>query len=127
MTSLTSSNASRRGRARLSLLLTIFLALGVGAATLLPSALPLSADLPGNDKLHHLVGFAVLALPTATLAPRLTWGVLPLLALYGGLIEVVQPWVGRERDLFDLSADLLGLLVGLGLGLLLHRFFESRG
>ncbi len=77
--------------------------------------------MPGSDKHHHLIAFAALALPTAAFAPRLLWGLLPALALYGVLIEVLQPFVGRSGDPKDALADGLGVIVGSVLGLMLYR------
>lgn len=102
-----------------SLFLTALLALAIGALTLVPLNVP--DAMPGNDKHHHLIAFAALALPTAALAPRLLWGLLPALAFYGVLIEVLQPFVGRSGDPRDALADGLGLILGSGLGLLLYR------
>lgn len=102
-----------------ALALTLLLALVIGVLTLIPPNVPQA--MPGSDKHHHLIAFAALALPTAALAPRLLWGLLPALALYGVLIEVLQPFVGRSGDRRDALADGLGLIVGSALGLLLYR------
>ena len=102
-----------------ALFLTALLALVIGVLTLVPLHVP--DAMPGNDKHHHLIAFAALALPTAALAPRLLWCILPVLALYGVLIEVLQPFVGRSGDHRDALSNGLGLVVGSGLGLLLYR------
>ncbi len=102
-----------------ALFLTALLALAIGVLTLVPLTVP--DTMPGTDKHHHVLAFAALALPTAALAPRLLWGLLPMLALYGVLIEVLQPFVGRNGDRRDALADSLGLILGSGLGLLLYR------
>lgn len=101
-----------------ALFLTALLALAIGVLTLVPLNVP--DAMPGNDKHHHLIAFAALALPTAALAPRLLWGLLPVLVLYGVLIEVLQPFVGRSGDQGDALADGLGLIVGSAFGLLLY-------
>ncbi len=103
----------------IALLITALLALVIGILTLIPLSAP--AVMPGSDEHHHLIAFAALALPVAALAPRLLWVLLPVLALYGVLIEVLQPFVGRSADPRDALADGLGLLIGSGLGLLVSR------
>ncbi len=103
----------------IALFLTALLALVIGVLTLVPLTAP--AAMPGSDKHHHTIAFAALALPVAALAPRHIWVLLPVLALYGALIEVAQPFVGRSGDPEDALADGLGLLIGSGLGLLLFR------
>lgn len=82
---------------------------------------------PGSDKLHHALAFWALVLPAALLRwPRV--GLVAVLAfLYGGLIEGLQPLFGRTRDLLDLLANGLGILVALGLGALRHRVRLRRG
>ena len=102
-----------------ALALTVVLALVIGALTLVPLNVPQA--MPSSDKHHHLIAFAALSLPTAALAPRLLWGLLPALALYGVLIEILQPFVGRSGDHRDALADGLGLIVGSAFGLLLYR------
>lgn len=97
----------------------MLLALAIGALTLVPQSVP--DTMPGNDKHHHLVAFAALALPTAALAARLLWGLLPMLALYGVLIKVLQPSMGRSGNHRDALADGPGLIVGNAFGLLLYR------
>ncbi|MDF0601559.1 VanZ family protein [Psychromarinibacter sp. C21-152] len=76
---------------------------------------------PHADKLYHFLGFAVLALPCAALFRRaLLWVVLVAVA-QAGLIELVQPHIGRDAEWFDFWADLAGIAVGAGLGLWLPR------
>jgi VanZ family protein len=40
------------------------------------------------------------------------WWVLPVLVAHGGLIEVVQPYVGRTGSLRDVGLDTLGIVIG---------------
>lgn len=99
----------------LALILTAVIALAICAATLAPPAgLP---SVPGSDKMHHVLAFLLLALPAALVSPRLLWGVVPLAALFGAGIELVQPLVGRSAELADWQADMAGLLIGTALGL----------
>ena len=44
-----------------------------------------------------------------------------ILAGYGGLIELVQPYVGRSRELADWTADLKGIAVGTLAGVGVNR------
>lgn len=106
------SSATRR---RIAIALTILLAVVIGLLTLLP--LETSEIIPGSDKIHHVLGFAALAFPSAFLFPKLVRWIAPLALAYGALIEVVQPYVGRIRDASDFWADAVGVLVGLALGL----------
>jgi hypothetical protein len=104
----------------LALILTLLLAAGLALATLMPLP-PGAGSLPGSDKAHHVIGFALLALPMSVAQPRAMLWLAPLLAAYGGAIELVQPMVGRGRELGDWLADLAGVGLGTLLGLALHR------
>ena len=104
--------------------LTLALALAISFGTLRSGGAGL--EVPGGDKLHHLMGFAALMLPVTSLYPRWT---LPMLALalgFGGAIELIQPYVGRSRELADWGADSAGAVLGTALGLMLARLFRPR-
>jgi len=91
--------------------LTAFLALVIGVLTLLPQA-PGPEGIPGFDKLAHVTAFAVLAMPLAWRFPHL-WRAVALTGLvYGGAIEIVQPFTGRAASWGDLLADGTGALIG---------------
>ena len=79
------------------------------------------SEVPGSDKTHHFVAYAALAFPTALRKPR-RW---PLIifgfALYGGLIEMIQPHVNRYGEWVDLLANACGLLLGVVLAFCINR------
>ena len=100
---------------RLALVLTLALAVVIGITTLAP--IPSEPRLPSNDKFMHYIAFAVLVLPCAILTPRLLILIAPAALIYGGLIEMIQPYVGRERELLDFVADGIGILCGGAAGL----------
>ena len=114
----------RAGTGRVALGLTLGLGLVIGWATLNPNPLP-DVQLKGGDKLHHVLAFAILMLPAAMMRPRLMLLLGPVLAAYGGLIEIVQPYFGRSRELADWHADLMGIALGAGLGLALRLVWRA--
>lgn len=68
--------------------------------------------IPGNDKAHHLIAYAVLAFPLSVARPRSwLWGLLGFL-IFSGAIELVQPYVNRYGEWADLLANGIGLLIG---------------
>lgn len=88
-------------------------------ATLSPAPVSV-ARTPGLDKVAHFLGFALLIFPVVVTDTR-RWGwAVPLAILLGGLIELVQPTVGRSAEWLDWGADISGVLAGAALAELLH-------
>lgn len=104
-------------------MITGFIAVAILVGTLFPvSQLP---EVDGGDKAAHLIAFALLALPL-NLAGHPRWLLLNTgFVLFGGMIEFIQPFVGRHGEWLDLGADVIGVAAGLllarGLHLLLGR------
>ena len=100
--------------------LTLIAALTLIVAMLWPMDQPPPAP-EGSDKLVHLIAFAALSFPLARTG-RL--GLLPVLigaSAFGGAIELIQPSFNRSADLNDLVADIVGVVLGIGCGLLYRR------
>lgn len=116
---------SRRARG-LWLVSTIAIALLIAVLTLTPTP-----HLPGNghhlDKLAHMIAFFVLVVPTAALWPRASAWIGLLAVLYGGVIEVIQPYTGRSAEFGDLLADGIGVGLGILVGTALRRYHRLRG
>lgn len=99
---------------RVGLVLTLFAALVVGIATLTPAPSG-PARIPHLDKVFHFLGFFGITLPAALVLPRRAWVVVLVAVTYGGLIEVIQPSVGRGAEWGDFVANAAGAVVALGL------------
>lgn len=72
----------------------------------------------GSDKLVHFVAFAALAFPLARTG---RFGLMPVLigaSAFGGAIELIQPNFNRSADVNDWIADIMGIILGIGFGLL---------
>jgi len=68
--------------------------------------------MPGSDKTHHILAYAVLMFPIALRRPRnWLWAGL-LFLVWSGCIELIQPHVNRYGEWADLLANLTGLLLG---------------
>ena len=75
----------------------------------------------GTDKLVHLIAFAALAFPLARTG---RFGLLPVFvcaSAFGGAIELLQPSFNRSADVNDWVADVIGVILGIGCGLLYRR------
>jgi len=98
-------------RQSLAVFLTIGLGLGIGWGTLFPlKELP---PAPGSDKLHHLLAFGVFVLPISILSPKWTWLIFLIGVFYGGMIEIIQPYVNRYREIGDFWANTTGAVLGV--------------
>ena len=104
-------------RKYLDIPLTLIVSLTLTVAMLLPIDQPNPAP-KGSDKLFHVVAFAALAFPLARTG---RFGLLPVLigaGTFGGAIELIQPNFNRSTDFNDWVADIFGVLLGIGCGLL---------
>ena len=99
-------------------------ALAIGYLSLTP--LPQLPDIPGGDKLHHLVAYALLAF-LASLSRRNIKEILTILTaviIYGGLIEMIQPYVNRYGEFNDFLANGAGAVLGVLLALGVTRYLK---
>jgi VanZ family protein len=92
-------------------MLTVFLLILIATLSLWPAAqLP---QVPGSDKTHHFIAYGVLMLPLALRKPQ-HWLFIALgFAAFSGAIELIQPYVNRYGDWFDLAANIAGLICGV--------------
>ena len=100
----------------------------LSAVTIL-SLWPLSQlpPVPGSDKAHHVIAYALLMLPTALRKPE-RWIFIGLFFLvYSGAIELLQPYVNRHGDWLDLLANTAGVVVGVSIAALVNRLFPNAG
>ncbi len=102
--------------------LTLGLALVITYLTLIMKGGGSSSS--GFDKIAHFLAFAALAYPVALFQFRSLRWALPLMALFGGAIEIIQPYVGRGRELNDFYADLAGLVAGVLLGVATRKVWD---
>ena len=142
MDAMTPSNLSNAGsresashHRRITVLLTIALVL-YWLVAFLGTHFPIPAGViprGGGDKVLHFVGYVILASllmglrasrgPFGWYSVLMRWMVL---AMYGAFDEMTQRLVGRQADVADWCADLLGALCGLGLVVLLVRVCSRR-
>jgi len=78
-------------------------------------------DAPGSDKTHHLVAYFALALPAAMHGGPKWLLLLPVFILWSGVIELIQPFVNRYGEWYDLVANSVGVGLGALAGEILRR------
>ncbi|MFC0280915.1 VanZ family protein [Falsigemmobacter intermedius] len=112
--------------------MALLIALGVSAfLTLVIAVVTLApvSGLPGmqvSDKIYHALAFGSLAFPVTVVRPRWWAATILVIAVYGGLIEVIQPFVGRSMELNDWFADIIGAAIGAGAGAVVGLLMGSR-
>ena len=100
---------------------TIFLLLIITFLSLYPlTKLP---ELPGTDKTHHLVAYFLLALPSGLKKPNKWILFIFLFIIFGGVIEMIQPYVNRYGEWLDFFANTIGVIFGFFLGVILNNKF----
>ena len=107
-------------RKYLDIPLTLAVTLTLTVAMLWPMDQPPHGP-EGSDKLVHFVAFAALAFPLARTG---RFGLLPVFigaSAFGGAIELIQPSFNRSADVNDWVADVAGVVLGIGCGLLYRR------
>lgn len=73
----------------------------------------------GNDKLHHFIAYCSVILPVAIARRRLALWLSPVIIVYSGFIELIQPYSNRYAEWADLAANGLGVATGLIIGLVI--------
>jgi VanZ family protein len=119
---------------RLWRILAVIVAVGILILSLLPKLPEIPVGIHFTDKIAHFVAYLVLGLLVLTSisgrkrnhsALSTVLIVTGLCVFYGGLIEILQTFTGRQPEFLDLTADLIGAifgaLVGLGLRRRIHR------
>jgi len=82
-------------------------------------------EVPGGDKLHHLVAYAALAFPKALARPDRMLVFALIYAALGGGIELLQPYVNRWGTWGDFLANVIGIAIGVALGRAMRRYLAG--
>ena len=100
---------------------TIFLLIIIAFLSLYPlQQLP---GFPGTDKTHHLVAYFLLALPSGLKKPNKWILFIFLFIIFGGVIEMIQPYVNRYGEWLDFFANTVGVIFGFFIGVILNNKF----
>jgi len=111
---------------RLALTLTAVIAITIAFATLYRVSLQIGV---GTDKIYHFLAFAALCAPVALLYRRALFWLAPTAIAFGGLIELIQPYVNRTGDWLDFAADVAGvfaILIAVALFEITKRIGRNR-
>ena len=97
-------------------------------ATLYLALKEVTIHVPASDKTQHAVVFFVLTgLGAVAYSGWRLWAMPFALSAFGGLIEILQPYFGRDRDYRDWIADTIGIAIAVAIVWLATRLGRSGG
>ena len=82
-------------------------------------------NIPGSDKIHHLIAYSALAIGVGLRRPSNYVLIIIFFSFYSGLIEIIQPYVNRFREIEDFLFNNLGILIGLTLGIFINKIINK--
>ncbi len=104
--------------------ITLFILFIISFLSLLPvDELP---EVAGSDKLHHFVAYAGLIFFVALRKPSYWWVWVLAFIVWGGAIELIQPYVNRYAEWLDFLVNTLGILFGVLVGFLCRKVFSFK-
>ena len=100
----------------------------IAAAVSILSLWPLDElpPVPGTDKIHHIIAYAILVLPVALRKPNKWAAYIFIFVAYSGAIELIQPFVNRYGEWLDMVANTGGVVLGLLIAELLNFISSGR-
>ena len=94
------------------LYLTLLLALIILFLSLKPPS-EVDTKLLVSDKVLHLFAYFLMVLPVSLERIFPYFSVFFFALAYGGFIEFIQPFTGREADIMDFFANAAGIVLGI--------------
>ena len=82
-------------------------------------------NIPGSDKVHHLIAYSALAIGVGLRRPSNYVLIIIFFSFYSGLIEIIQPYVNRFREIEDFLFNNLGIFIGLTLGIFINKIINK--
>tara|TARA_B100000900_G_scaffold349380_1_gene315515 strand:+ start:151 stop:519 length:369 start_codon:yes stop_codon:yes gene_type:complete len=80
-----------------------------------------SSNLAGNDKFHHLIAYAALSFPSSLKKPPHYISICLFFILFGGIIELAQPYFDRYQEFSDFLTNAVGVILGMILGSVIRK------
>ena len=100
--------------------ITIALSISISILSLYPlTELP---EFQGNDKTYHLLAYFFLAFPSGIKMPRRFVFFILVLITFGGVIEMIQPFMNRSGEWLDFLANCVGIILGFSVGAILNSW-----
>jgi len=80
----------------------------------------------GTDKTHHLIAYCSLTLCICIVQPNNYKKLILFFILYGGLIEIVQPYVNRYGEFIDFVYNTIGIFISITIGYFFNKFYKKK-
>lgn len=103
------------------IILSFLLLISISIISLWPR-LNLQIGLSFHDKVFHFLAYFFLALPASIANPKSNKYIYIFFILYGGLIELIQPYFNRSCDIYDFIANILGILLSYYISLKIRDY-----
>ena len=82
-------------------------------------------SIAGSDKIYHLIAYSALAIGVGLRRPSNYVLIIIFFSFYSGLIEIIQPYVNRFREIEDFLFNNLGIFIGLTLGIFINKIINK--
>tara|TARA_B100000902_G_scaffold385748_1_gene427515 strand:+ start:1346 stop:1705 length:360 start_codon:yes stop_codon:yes gene_type:complete len=103
------------------LIITIVLLFFILFFSLYPLNSP--SNFSANDKLHHLLAYSLLSFPVSIKKPRFYIPICIFFIIFGGFIELVQPYFNRYLEFYDFLTNTVGIIIGMIFGFIVRKYY----
>lgn len=101
-------------------IITIILLISILILSLIPIAR--APEFHQNDKAYHLLTYFLLAFPSGLKEPRKFVVFILFFVVFGGAIEMIQPFLNRSGEWLDFLANCIGIILGFSCGAALNNW-----
>ena len=105
----------------------LYLTLAIASLILFLSLQPLgelNTRILVSDPFLHFIAYGVMVLPVSIVRVYPHFSVFLIAMTYGGVVELIQPFCGREADIMDFFANILGVILGILMAQVLIFIFK---
>jgi len=79
----------------------------------------------GSDKIHHLIAYCSLTLSITIVQPNHYKKLILFFIIYGGFIELVQPYFNRYSEFLDFFYSTAGVFISLIIGYFFNKYLKK--
>ena len=82
-------------------------------------------EVGGSDKIHHLLAYCSLTFSIALIQPEHFKKFIIFFIIYGGFIELIQPYFNRYGEFLDFIYNTIGVFISLIIGYLFNNYYKK--